>query len=143
MGIIPDIFVPEDSTNSPKQVLDSVFAFNVEDFAYEYVYAHKTRLTTKYKGFNKFRKDFKISDMMVDAFRRYIKNRKYNLQNVMEEFNTPTNKDYRLKIEIKACIALVLYGNNEYRQILNDYDSDYQAALSLIAEPQSYWSHLK
>ncbi|MBR3711890.1 MAG: hypothetical protein IKM98_01685, partial [Bacteroidales bacterium] len=54
-----------------------------------------------------------------------------------------TNKDYRLKIEIKACIALVLYGNNEYRQILNDYDNDYQAALKLIADPQSYWKHIE
>jgi len=143
MGVTPDVFVPEDSTNLPKQVLDSIFKFTVEDFAYEYVYTHRDRLEATYGGFNKFYKSFKISDMMVEAFRRYTQNNKYKLQNVREELNTPTNKDRRLKIEIKACIALVLYGNNEQRQILNDYDSDYQAALRLIADPQSYWKHLE
>ena len=143
MGVIPDIFVPEDSTNIPKQAHDSIFAFNVENFAYEYVNIHRERLSAKYGSFNRFYNNFKVSDLMVEAFRRSLKDKTYKLQNVMEEFNTPTNKDYRLKIEIKACIALVLYGNNEYRQILNDYDSDYKAAISLIAEPQSYWKHLE
>lgn len=143
MGVIPDIFVPEDSTNIPKQVHDSLYAFNVENFAYEYVNTHRARLSTKYGSFNRFYNNFKISDLMVEAFRRYLKDNTYKLQNVMEEFNTPTNKDYRLKVEIKACIALVLYGNNEYRQILNDYDSDYKAAMSLIADPQSYWKHFE
>ena len=143
MGVIPDIFVPEDSTNVPKHVLDSIYAFNVENYAYDYVNTHRDRLLTTYGGFNKFYKTFKVSDLMVDAFHRYVQDENYNLNNVKEELNQETNKDYRLKIEIKACIALVLYGNNEYRQILNDYDNDYQAALKLIADPQSYWKHFE
>ena len=143
MGVTPDLFVPEDSTNMPKQVLDSIYDTNVEDFAYEYVNTHRGRLTSTYGGFNKFYKTFKISDMMVEAYRRYTLDDTYKLNNVMEEHNMPTDKDYRLKIEIKAYIALVLYGSNEYRQILNDYDSDYQAALRLIADPQSYWKYLE
>ena len=143
MGVTPDLFVPEDSTNMLRQALDSIYNSDVEDFAYEYVNAHRVRLTNTYGGFNKFYKNFKISDMMVEAYRRYTRDNTYKLYNVMEEQNMPSDKDHRLKIEIKANIALVLFGSSEYRQILNDYDSDYQAALRLIADPQSYWKYLE
>ena len=142
MGVVPDLFVPEDSISLPKRLLDSLFDTHVEDFAYDYVNTHRTRLTSTYGSFNKFYKTFKVSDTMVEAFYRYIKDKTRSLNNILET-TASSDKDSRLKLELKAYIALVLYSNSEYRQIINDYDNDYKAALNLIANPKEYWKLLE
>ncbi len=137
MGVVPDLFVAEDSTNKPQNMRDTIYIDIIHDFAYKYVDAHRARLNSTYGSFKKFETNFHVSDAIEMAIRRPTS----PLENIMEApMPQPSNK--YVKTFIKASIAEALFGENEFRQILNEADSDFKAAIRLVTNPQSYWNYL-
>lgn len=142
MGVIPDLFVPEDSTNAPRRMLDSTAHRRIEDFAYEYVNANRYKLDIEYKNFNAFDKSFVVTDRLSEFASGFIR----NVSQIPDDIGAQTpayNKSSRRNLVVKSYIAKAMFDNNKYWQLLNCYDSDYNAALRLVADPQAYWKLLK
>lgn len=124
MGVVPDLFVPEDSSNISFRRLDSVICKNIDNFAYEYVNANRATLTYTYKNFDVFLNTFDPASIDAEEIAEY-------------------QKSSRHRLSLKAGIAKAMFGFNKFWQLLNHYDADYNTALRLIANPQSYWKLLE
>ena len=119
MGVVPDLFVPEDSSNISFRRLDSVICKKIDNFAYEYVNANRATLASTYKNFETFLSTFNPSSINSPEIAQY-------------------QKSSRHKLSLKAGIAKAMFGFNKFWQLLNHYDADYNTALRLIATPQAY-----
>ncbi|MCR5455553.1 MAG: hypothetical protein K6F33_11255 [Bacteroidales bacterium] len=144
MGVVPDCFVPEDSTNIIATMIeDNDFNDDLRGFTMIFVDAHRARLHATYGSFKNFCKTFYVSDNMISEFALYRHNKSLGLRNITEN-NTPSaHETQHLRIQIKAYIAKSMYGNTEFRELINNDDSDFQAAMHLIEEPEAYWNYLK
>ncbi|MBR4325904.1 MAG: PDZ domain-containing protein [Bacteroidales bacterium] len=143
MGVIPDCFVPEDSTNVIPVTADKHSLYDdMKFFAIIFVDDHRQRLRATYGSFKNFCKTFFVSDRMVADFYNYRKNKSYSLRNTLEAQMTSTQETIIHK-HIKAFVAKAMYGDNEFRELINETDSDFQAAMRLIADPNAYWNYLK
>lgn len=146
MGVIPDCFVPEDYTNAiplvETEYADSIYML-LKFFGNVFVNEHRQRLKNTYGSFKNFNKSFFVSDEMVKEFYIVRRDEKHYPAHNIIETKTPNNKDRHIKKLIKAYIAKAFFGYNEFRQLINEDDSDFQAALLLVADPQAYWNYLK
>lgn len=113
-GIIPDVFVPMD-TSINYLYFNRLIAKNViGEYIVNYVDKNRDKLKAKYPDFNKFNKEFVVTDAMID----YI---------VKAGEKAGVKKDEKLmqpiipsmKLQIKALIARDIWDMNEMYQILN------------------------
>ncbi|MBQ1698283.1 MAG: hypothetical protein II075_10420 [Bacteroidales bacterium] len=143
MGIIPDCFVPEDSTNIVPETAEKNSLYDdMKFFALIFVDDHRQRLRAVYGNFKNFRKTFFVSDEMVADFFKYRRNKAYSLRNTMESKGLIVSESL-IHRHIKAYVARAMYSDNEFRELINDDDSDFQAAMRLVANPKAYWDYLK
>lgn len=144
-GVIPDYFVPEDSTNvTTTQSSDGHNIYNdMWGFALLFVDAQHQRLETKYRNYKTYRQSFHVSDSMLDDFIQYRQDQTHSLRKTTEAKTPSTSGARHLRIQLKAFIAKALYGPKEFRTLINEDDSDFQAAIHLITNPQEYWNYLQ
>lgn len=123
-GIIPDVFVPKD-TSIENETLNYVTRNGfMSYFIFEYL--EENRLEFNDVTYEEFRNEYTISDALADQFISYAR---------LQEAHIDMS-DYRseLKRALKANIAQQLYGPNAYEYILNAEDSMLQKVLELEAK---------
>jgi carboxyl-terminal processing protease len=98
-GIMPDVFVPVDTTRLSKY-LSAVFSKGlVNQFAFDYADKNRGSLAA-YKSFESFNKQFLISEKMYSDFVLYAENKGVK----KDEYGVRVSADY-IKLQIKAIIA--------------------------------------
>ncbi len=113
-GIIPDIFVPIDTTYIPNLYFNSI-----NNFAFDYVDNNRKKLQNW--TVDNFMKEFDKKDKI---FSKYISNFKSNAQ--------PSNKTKdQLKIYLKASIANTLFGDIGFYKVMHQQDTMLQKVLEL------------
>ena len=120
-GIIPDVFVPKD-TSMQSETIEYVSRNGfMSYFAFEYLDAHREEFNDVSE--TQFVYDYIIDDSLVDEFSEYAKLNR----------NRSFFKDYdkALKTAIKANLAQQLYGMNAYEMILNQEDPVLKKVLEL------------
>ena len=117
-GIIPDVFVPLDTTIS-YLYLNRLAAKNViGEYLMNYIDKNREQLKKKYPKFEKFKEEFVVSDAMIDDIVKagteagVEKDEKW-LEKLMPSF----------KMHIKALIARDIWDMNEMYQIMNQDDA--------------------
>lgn len=113
-GIMPDIFVPEDTSES-KKILNRLIQ-NGEIYKYALIYANNNRksLQSQYVTFKDFDDHFHVSQHMNDEF--LVMNNQDN--KVVNNAQFYANLSLIDQI-MKAYIARLIWGLNEYYQIFN------------------------
>ncbi len=124
-GIIPDIFVPKD-TSMEGETIDYVSRNGTMSyFAFEYLDRHRD----EFKGISQaqFIAGYLISDSVVGEFLEYVR-----LTESPVMF-----RDYKdaLKKAIKANLAQQLYGNNAFEFIINENDPMIKKVFELETRP--------
>ncbi|MDR1866256.1 MAG: PDZ domain-containing protein [Bacteroidales bacterium] len=130
-GIIPDVFVPLDTsyyTDYYKKLLERNI---LEWFILEYVDKNRSALERKYPDFSKFERDFRVSDAMPDDLRRFALQK--GIDGKPEEAERSRE---RLQVRMKAYIALCLWSDNEFYRIINRQEPIFLKALEVIADLQ-------
>ncbi len=130
-GIMPDIFVPIDTTGRNNMFLVDVINNGIiSQFAYDYVDANRAKLKT-YESFESFRNNFEITDAIFESFVRAAasKNIKRNVKEITEA------APY-LKNQVKAFIARQLFKNEGFYPVLLQVDKTYQRAVEEITMQQ-------
>ena len=128
-GIMPDVFVPQD-TSEWSATLGRLYAKNqLREFAYKY--AEKNASDLKKLGESEFEKKFSISDKEFEEFLEFSKG---NGAKIVEK--DLVKSEPRLKREIKAFIARGQYGNESFYRIFLSGDKIYQEALSRIGNTE-------
>jgi carboxyl-terminal processing protease len=129
-GIMPDVFVPRDTSDLTDYLLE---LFN-KNLIREYTLDYYTNNKSKLQGmtFEQYKSGFDVSDVMLkDLVALGDKSGvKYN------EIQFTKSKKF-LKANIKAYIARSLYGNTGFYPIINETDEIYMAALKQFGKAKA------
>jgi len=126
-GIMPDIFVPLDTSMSSKYYDDLRRNGIINDFTLNYVDEHRTELAGKYTDVYEFKKTFNVDEEFMNKFIAYAE--KKNVKKDEKGFKT---SEKLLRTQIKALIARDLWNTNAYYVIINELNAFLNKGLQCI-----------
>ena len=137
-GIMPDVFVPVDTTEYSKYYRDMLAKGVIYQFALDYVDKNRKALKSSYPNVEKFDQFFSLSDNDMQAFIAAGEKEKV----AFNEEQYATSKEV-FKCYLKGLIARDLYTeDNAFNIIVNHRNRDLQEALRLINDTSRYQSLL-
>jgi carboxyl-terminal processing protease len=137
-GIMPDIFVPVDSTRSTEYHSKLVRSGVMNRMAMNYLDNNRSELTKKYSDIRKYKEKFVITEDIIQELLNMAGEEKI-------EFNEEAfNKSKELiSLQLKALIARDFFDMSEYFEIINDKNDSYLEALRIINSDERYNSIIK
>ena len=137
-GIMPDVFVPVDTTEYSKYYRDMLAKGVIYQFALDYVDKNRKALKSSYPNVEKFDQFFSLSDADMQAFIAAGEKEKV----AFNEEQYATSKEV-FKCYLKGLIARDLYTeDNAFNIIVNHRNRDLKEALRLINDTSRYQSLL-
>ena len=126
-GIMPDYFVPIDTTLYSDYHRDLVAKGVVIKTTLNYIEKNRKALTKNYRKFDDFNRKFEVSNELLDELRK--EGEKSGVAFNETEYNTSLP---RIKTQLKALIARDIWEMSEYYQVMNQTDNVVQQALKII-----------
>ena len=126
-GIMPDYFVPIDTTLYSDYHRDLVAKGVVIKTTLNYIEKNRKALTKSYRKFDDFNRKFEVSNELLDELRK--EGEKSGVAFNETEYNTSLP---RIKAQLKALIARDIWEMSEYYQVMNLTDDVVQQALKII-----------
>ena len=126
-GIMPDIFVPVDTTKNTPYYFD-LFAKGVfNTFSLEYVDKNREQIKKDYPDFETFKTKFIVDKKFLSTFLDYAEKKgvKKNKKEIKISQDLITN-------QIRAWITRQIWVNGEYLQIVNEINPEYKKAIEAI-----------
>ncbi|SFU26987.1 carboxyl-terminal processing protease [Pustulibacterium marinum] len=120
-GIIPDEFVPLQSTQEEQHINMVLKSELVSAYVFDYLDDHRNEL--KNISEKEFVSTFEITDDLVDGFQQYLYDRGIGFSVSLYKEDT--------KRYLKAGMAQQLYGDNTYQKILKQKDTMLQKVITL------------
>lgn len=128
-GIMPDVFVPLDTTKYTDFYRKLVRNGHFNTFALTYVEKNREKLKANYPTFASYKKDFVLDKKFMDDFFAYVKKEQSDFEFNSEQYNI---SEKSMKLRMKAILAQDIWGINEYYQIANDENEILQKAIQTI-----------
>ena len=132
-GIMPDVFVPLDTTQSTDYHRRLVAKGIIPQFALRYVDKNRADLKAQYPDAQKFIKEFTVTDEMLNNLVDAGKAEKVDF----DKSQFAKSKEM-LRTFVKAAIANDLFSTGAYFQIVNEQNDIYKEALSIINDDARY-----
>lgn len=132
-GIMPDVFVPIDTTNYSNFYRQLIRKGILNEFVLTEVNKNRDELLKKYPTFEYFKKEYKVSDDFYNQLLTMAETKKL----------TPKNDDLErsgssIKAQLKALVARNLYGIHEFFELINPLDPIFLKALEVIQNDKRY-----
>ncbi|MDR1678658.1 MAG: S41 family peptidase [Prevotellaceae bacterium] len=137
-GIMPDIFVPLDTSYTSKYLTNIVAKGIVNSFASKFIEAHETELKKQYPSFEKFDAHFEVTDSILRQLVKTAENEKVEFD--QEGFQR--SKQF-LAIQLKALFARRLWSINEFYQVYNTENEICKKAIEILSTPDMYENVLR
>lgn len=128
-GIMPDFFVPLDTTENSTYFSKLFQGGHVNSFSYKYINENRESLKQKYPTFEAFNANFKCDEAFMNSFFDYVKKEDPKLE--FDEKGYAVSK-HLMQLRLKANIAQDLWGVNEFFQVYNDSNEILQRAIKVI-----------
>lgn len=128
-GIMPDFFVPIDTTQYTDYHRNLVAKGVVMKVTTGYIEKHREELKSKYKKFETFNDKFEIDENFLAETRALADKEKIKFDEEQYKRSLPL-----IKTQLKALIARDLWDMNEYFQVINTTDKSVQQALKVLNE---------
>lgn len=132
-GIMPDVFVPLDTTQYTDYHRRLVAKGIITQFALRYVDKNRADLKAQYPDAQKFIKEFTVTDEMLNNLVDTGKAEKVDF----DKSQFAKSKEM-LRTFVKAAIANDLFSTGAYFQIVNEQNDIYKEALSIINDDARY-----
>lgn len=132
-GIMPDVFVPLDTTQYTDYNRRLVAKGIIPQFALRYVDKNRADLKAQYPNAQKFIKEFTVTDEMLNNLVDAGKAEKVDF----DKSQFAKSKEM-LRTFVKAAIANDLFSTGAYFQIVNEQNDIYKEALSIINDDARY-----
>ncbi len=126
-GIMPDVFVPLDTTRTNKYYSEVTAKGCVLQTSLSYVEKHRKQLERRYKTYESFNEKFIIDDDILQLLQD-----KALAANVDFDENQWNEVLPIFKIQLKSLIARNIWSMNEYYQSMSELDDILQQALKLL-----------
>lgn len=136
-GIMPDIFVPLDTTSVTPYYSKILRQGVLNSFILEYVDKNRKYLKSTYPDFKKFNEKFEVNDSILNDLIKYGQDSK--IEATTEEIEK-SKTDFALVI--KALIARDLWEMSEYYQIINVRDKGFNQAVDVAKNWNKYYSEV-
>lgn len=134
-GIMPDVFIPLDTT----QVSDYHSALMrkgvIFSFALQYVDDNRDFLNETYPEFEKFESEFVVTDAMIEDLKNFASDK--DVEESIEDVDKEDQME-RLKLHVKALIASDIWETNEFYQINNQGSDAFLKALEILRDQEQY-----
>ena len=132
-GIMPDIFMPLDTSYSTKLFTNLVRKNVFNGYCIDYVLANREQLNKDYPDFEKYNKKFVVTDAMMDDFRKMAENKEV-------EWNEEQYKrsEEWIKLRLKGIIAQDLWNIDKFYQVVMKEDKMIKKAVEVINSKREY-----
>lgn len=131
-GIMPDYFVPIDTTAFSPYYRDLINRGVFNQFVLRYIDKNRKGLEKQFKDFNSFKKRFDPAPFMEDLI-------SYAEQEGLTFNETHWNKSHeRIELLFKAYVARDLWDTNRFYEIYNEADPIYRKAVEILKDPSFY-----
>jgi len=137
-GVMPDVFIPIDSTRFSDYYTDLVRKGVFNEFTMSYLDKYRMDLLQKYPDINTFIANFQLTDEIFSDFNSNAEKSEV-LRNTDDKYYYP---DENIKTQIKALIARNLWDTNAYFKVISILDQELSTAIELL-EDGSMFSELK
>jgi carboxyl-terminal processing protease len=137
-GIMPDLFVPIDTTKFPDYFRQLIRKGTIRDFTMNYVDENRNNLKQTYPNFIEFKSNFVVTDAMLDEM--VLEGTKAEVKYVEEEFAI-SKAD--IALQIKALIARDIWDTSEFFELINTTDEVVLQAIEIIENDKKYNDLLK
>lgn len=132
-GIMPDIFIPWDSTMFSDYYVDLRREGVLNTYTLQYVDENRAGLMEKYPVLDIFKKQFVVSEDMVKEFQAVAE--KEGVEYNEEGWNT---SEALIEIQIKAMIARNLWNLNAFYEVIVDIDEEFHKAVDLLEDKDAF-----
>jgi carboxyl-terminal processing protease len=132
-GIMPDIFIPFDTTFYSDYYGKLIRMGIINQFVHTYVDKNRSQLNKSYSNFRKFDQKFQITNEIMDELVTFAENSK--LPSDPEGLKTSGDE---IRKQLKALIAQSLFSTNQYFQIVNQNNMALQKAIEVLHNWESY-----
>ncbi|MDP3461897.1 MAG: S41 family peptidase [Bacteroidales bacterium] len=137
-GIMPDIFVPWDSTQITDYYSNLIRKGVFNRYSLDYVDDNRSKIKSTYPQFNDFKTSFVVDQQMMDEFIELAG--KEEVEFVEAQFAT---SEQFIRYQLKALIARNIWGMNEYYEVVADVDDTLLKAVEVIKKDKSYSEVIK
>ena len=138
-GIMPDVFVPLDTTENSKYYRDMLAKGIINQYAVDYVDKHRAQIKNNYKDVHDFDKRFSLTEADMKNF--IAMGEKDSVKYNEKDYKT---SERLFKTMLKGLVARDVFANpGAYTIIINHRNNDVQEALRVINDEKLYNSLLK
>ena len=132
-GIMPDVFVPLDTTRITDYHRDIVAKETLNQYAINYIDHNRKRLANQYKEVYDFVENFKVDDKMMQELKKLgdADSVKYN------EEQAARSKELIAR-QLKALIARDLFDTGAYFMVMNPSDPTFIKACEIIGDDKEF-----
>lgn len=126
-GILPDYFVPLDTSNTSTYFGKLNYQGMFYQFGFDYVDTHRLGLKDNFTA-NEFVQNYKVSEAVLKEFYSYAERKEieYNQEEALLSKGLIKNR-------LKAAIGRNLYGDQVFYQVVNQEDSAMDKAIELLS----------
>lgn len=137
-GIMPDIFIPIDTTRFTMYHRKIVAQGIMNKVSVQYIEKNRSSLKRQYPAFDKFMNQFRVDDKLMKLILDAAETEKIAFDEQQYEKSKAL-----MSLQLKALIARDLWSVNEYYRIIDSDNEALQAALKLINSAGQYERYLK
>ena len=132
-GIMPDVFIPLDTTPFTDYFLNLRRKNAINLFVGEYVDKNRKDLQRSYPDFSTFDKNFNIDEAFMKDFTTLAED-----QGVKMDEKQFALSEKLIKSQLKSLIAQKLWDVNASFQVINQYDQEVQKAVGVIKDDATF-----
>lgn len=132
-GIMPDVFIPVDTTRYTDYHRKLVATGLVNRAAMNYLDVNRTAMNREYKNFDQYKQQFAVTDALLQELLDMATKEEIEFDQEQYDKSRPL-----IILQLKALIARDMYEMNEYFQIINDDNDSLKEAIRIINDPAAY-----
>ena len=137
-GIMPDIFMPVDTTFATKLYTDLIRKGIFNRFTVDYVMKNRELISNEYSNFENFYKQFEVTDEMISDFRSLAEEEGVEWNDEQFQRSEPM-----VKLQLKALIARNEWSQAEYYRVVMKEDKVIKKAVEILNDSNQYRKILK
>lgn len=137
-GIMPDIFMPVDTTYSTKLFTNLVRKNIFNAFCIDFVLKNREKINQDYPNFESFNNRFMVDSVMIEEFKKIAESKGVKWDD--EQF---ARSESWIKLRIKAMMAQDLWDVDKFYQVVFKDDKMIQKAVEILNSKKEYNKLLK
>ncbi len=134
-GIMPDIYIPMDTTDLTKYNADLIRKRVFNDFVINYLQDRRKTILKEHPDFRSFAKGFNISEELMKKF--IALGEEQGVKFVEKDYN---RSKIRMMHSLKALIGRNLWDMDAYFYIMSDIDDEFKKAVEILKRPEMFQS---